>query len=447
MSNQNKTIFVCALPGIGHLNPILNVTSKLVRRKHRVIVFCDDIFQKQIEKSGAEYRPYFLKFTLPTNPSHMDVDDTEGMLMFFLRLIQVAYEDVDYMLNQVETERPDLIIYDQFSFTTKYLLKLMTKNYETKISTLRPPKSICFYTCFAMKPSIYPDQDQSKRLLVADYWSNSFSYSVFNEQVKLCHKYKIEAENPFELAYNFTTDVNIVSCFRELQPNSEKFDSSFKFVGCCLSEETQDNDNEIKDEKIKEILRSFKIINPNNEMENMSKKLIYASMGTLFNYKVDVFEKILESIKILNELFSNLTFLISCGKTSMNHLLEKKNNGYDIPENVILIEFAPQIEILKRTSLFITHAGMNSCSEAIHFGVPVVCVPLKADQPLCAIRLVDDLRLGVRLDSKNFTSKELGNAISLILNDKSFTERAINFSKISRKYEGTLEAVHIIENF
>lgn len=445
MKTQQKKIFICALPGIGHLNPILNVSSELVKLKHRVIIFCDDIFENIIKKSGAEYRPYALRFTIPVNPSQPDVDDTQGMLLFFFRLIQVAYEDVGYMLDQVNTERPDLIIYDQFSFTTKYLFKLMKKNYENKISTLMPPKGMCFYTCFAMRPSIYPDQDHSKRLLVTDYWSNSLSFDIFNEQVKLCHKYKIEAENPFELAYNYSTSVNIVFCFPELQPMSEAFDNSFKFIGCCLSDKTesfQTNDNQLND-----ILKSFEPINPNYQMIEYPRKLIYASLGTLFNYKVNIFEKILESVKFFHESANNLTLLVSCGKSSLNYLKQKVENGLTLPNCVVLCEFVPQIEILKRASLFITHAGMNSSIEAIHFGVPVICIPLKADQPLCAIRLVDDLKLGVRFDAEKFSCQELSNAVDLILNNRSFMERSIEFSKLSRKYNGTLEATNIIQNF
>ncbi|RNA13479.1 glycosyl transferase [Brachionus plicatilis] len=444
MANQQKTIFICALPGTGHLNPILRVSAELVGRKHRVIVFCDDMFQKIIEKSGAEYRPYSVKFTLPSQINHQDVDDTHGMLLFFFRSVQVAYEDVGYMLEQVNTERPDLIIYDQFSFTTKYLFKLMEKNYQDKASHLRPPKSICFYTCFAMRPSIYPDHCHSKRLLVTDYWSNSLSYSVFNEQVKLCHKYKIEAENPFELAYNYTTNINIISCFPELQPESEKFDSSFKFVGCCLSNESQNF--ETSDKQLGDILQSFEPINPNYQMSKFSKQLVYASLGTLFNHKVCVFEKIIESVKILNNSSVEIMVLISCGKTSLEYLAEKVKNGYNIPDNVALFEFVPQIEILKRASLFITHAGMNSSSEAVHYGVPVICIPIKADQPLCAIRLADDLKLGVRLDADKFGGQELFEAIKLVLTDSSFRQRAVDFSKISRKYDGTLKTADIVQS-
>jgi hypothetical protein len=36
-----------------------------------------------------------------------------------------------------------------------------------------------------------------------------------------------------------------------------------------------------------------------------------------------------------------------------------KNEGYYLPENIILLPSAPQIEILKRCSLFITHSGMG----------------------------------------------------------------------------------------
>nr|QNH68000.1 UDP-glucuronosyltransferase-like protein 4 [Brachionus rotundiformis] len=445
METKQKKIFICALPGIGHLNPLLAVANELIRRKYQVIVFCDDIFQETIEKSGAEYRPYLVKFTIPANGNKSDMDDTQSMLMFFFRLVQVAYDDVGYMLDQVNRERPDLIIYDQFSLTTKYLFKLMEKNYISKISDLKPPKSICFYTCFAMRPSIYPDQDQSKRLLVTDYWDNSFSYNVFNEQVKLCHKYNIEVENPFELAYNYNTDINIVSSFPRLQPEHKKFDSSFNFVGSCLPSETQKF--ETVDKKVENILCSFEPINPNFELRELSKKLVYASLGTLFNNKVEVFEKIIESVKNLSKSLGNLTILISCGKTSLNYLINKVKSGYDIPENVILSEFVPQIEILKRASLFITHAGMNSTSEAIHYGLPVICLPLKADQPLCAIRLVDDFKLGVRLDTEKFDSKELSEAISLILNDNSFMTRAIEAAKESRKYNGTLKSIEIIRNY
>ncbi|CAF1047771.1 unnamed protein product [Brachionus calyciflorus] len=131
---------------------------------------------------------------------------------------------------------------------------------------------------------------------------------------------------------------------------------------------------------------------------------------------------------------------------SLDFLLDKaKNENFIIPKNVLLIEYAPQIEILERASLFITHAGMNSTSEAIHYGVPVICTPVKADQPLCAIRLADNLKLGINLDTENFTSKELYDSINKVLSDESFQERIVSFARISRKYDGTKNAADIVQ--
>ena len=65
----------------------------------------------------------------------------------------------------------------------------------------------------------------------------------------------------------------------------------------------------------------------------------------------------------------NLRVVVSLGEKSYNKMISEINEGkYSVPENVILVKTAPQIEILKRCSLFLTHNGMNSTSESIHFG-------------------------------------------------------------------------------
>jgi UDP:flavonoid glycosyltransferase YjiC (YdhE family) len=70
-------------------------------------------------------------------------------------------------------------------------------------------------------------------------------------------------------------------------------------------------------------------------------------------------------------------------------VLEKKikEESFRVHENTLLLPFAPQVDILKRASLFITHAGMNSVSESIQYGVPLICVPQYGDQPLVAYRV------------------------------------------------------------
>ena len=53
----------------------------------------------------------------------------------------------------------------------------------------------------------------------------------------------------------------------------------------------------------------------------------------------------------------------------------------------LVVHFAPQLEILTRAALVITHAGLNTVLESLSEGVPLVALPLGNDQPGVAARL------------------------------------------------------------
>ncbi len=58
-----------------------------------------------------------------------------------------------------------------------------------------------------------------------------------------------------------------------------------------------------------------------------------------------------------------------------------------LPPEVHVVPYAPQLALLERAELFVTHAGMNSVSEALWHGVPMIAFPQAADQPVVAQRL------------------------------------------------------------
>ena len=116
----------------------------------------------------------------------------------------------------------------------------------------------------------------------------------------------------------------------------------------------------------------------------------------------------------------------------------------NIGDNVYLVEIAPQLSILQRASLFVTHSGMNSTSESIHYGVPMVCIPITADQPLIAYRVAGELGLGIRSNYKNMNSDDIYKAMNKILMDKSYHERISVYSKISRNNDGVKNACNLI---
>jgi UDP:flavonoid glycosyltransferase YjiC (YdhE family) len=115
-----------------------------------------------------------------------------------------------------------------------------------------------------------------------------------------------------------------------------------------------------------------------------------------------------------------------------------------LPENILLFAKVPQIELLKRASLFITHAGQNSTSETIQYGVPVIAIPLVGDQILCANRMCADLGLGVQFDAMKLEVGKLADAIENVLTTESFREKTIELGKISRKYDGVATSLKLV---
>ena len=111
------------------------------------------------------------------------------------------------------------------------------------------------------------------------------------------------------------------------------------------------------------------------------------------------------------------------------------------------MESVPQIDVLERASIFITHCGMNSASEAIQYGVPVICLPIKCDQPLVADRLADDLDLGIKFDPLKMNANDLKSAIEKILTDQSYLNRVLNLTKVSRSYNGNVLSADLVEQF
>jgi UDP:flavonoid glycosyltransferase YjiC (YdhE family) len=77
-------------------------------------------------------------------------------------------------------------------------------------------------------------------------------------------------------------------------------------------------------------------------------------------------------------------------------------------------EFLPQPAILPQVDLVITHGGNNTVTESIHFGKPMVVLPLFWDQHDNAQR-VAECGFGVRLPSYEFEDGQLHEAVDRLL--------------------------------
>jgi MGT family glycosyltransferase len=164
------------------------------------------------------------------------------------------------------------------------------------------------------------------------------------------------------------------------------------------------------------------------------KPLIYASLGTLVNGQYDVYKHILEAV----ELLEDVQVVLSVGKN-----INPENLG-PIPSNTVVGRSAPQIELLKRAALCITHAGLNATLESQAHGVPMVAIPIGYDQPGTAARIAHH-GTGEFIEVDELTTDRLRVLIEKVLQGLSYRERADYFQKGISKTRGPDVAADIIE--
>jgi UDP:flavonoid glycosyltransferase YjiC (YdhE family) len=453
--NKNYKVIFMPLPYSGHLNPLAGIAYDLASRKNvDVIFYSTEAFEKLIKKTGAEYRSY-KSFKITKN--------TPEIIVLLNELLDTSESILMDLVDEIKKEKPDLIIYDFMALHTKFLLDYLNINHaKDPVNVPKAPPSISISLSFCMLKGIYPNKLEENNYL----WAyNSIPIIKFMllviKQIRISFKFGLKTILTVERVFRLDSDLKIVTILEDLQPRFSLFDDSYYFVGCCAPKEVRSD--QALQEPFASFLKEFDPINPIKMKENLyleqtmldSKQLlIYISLGTAFSFKIAVFEQIIKAIELINQdimkkkFFSNILNFKAIVSFGSQHSYEafdnmKIKNNLSIPENVLLVPFAPQIDILERCSLFITHAGMNSVCESIHYGVPMLCVPIAADQHLVAYRICDELGLGAKIDiyKKNeLDQTHIKGLIIKMLSNKAYSERLLRLTCLSRINDGSKKA-------
>ena len=114
-----------------------------------------------------------------------------------------------------------------------------------------------------------------------------------------------------------------------------------------------------------------------------------------------------------------------------------------LPPNVLLVPFAPQLEVIRRAALCITHAGLNTALDCVIAGVPMVAIPIASEQPGVAARIAHH-GLGTIVPLPELSTETLSTAVATVLADSSFRTRAHALASEVSRLDPTSEAIHII---
>ena len=358
----------------GHMNPTLPVVASLVSRGEEVWYFCSNLFEDKIKETGA----HFLDLGENLEAFMAGYKPTGNHPFYMLLEYIIRYDEA--MLPELTAKIKDLpfdyVVCDSILGGGYFLKKLLNipvicSNSTFVMSKLPVPERM-------MVPGFHPQLDE------------------FYERLKaVCDKYQVIVPDAYEFFVS-KGDLNLVYTSKEFNSEDE-FDDSYKFVGPSIKER-------------KEVTKF-----PFEKMED--KRVIYISLGTINTSFPDFYKSCMGALKNIGR-----PVIMSVGtKLDIDSLGE-------IPDNFIVSNYVPQLEILKRADVFISHGGFNSVSEALYYGVPVIAVPMVNDQYMVAKRL-EKTGAGITLQMNGITEKIIEEAVSELLNQAGYKDASERIGK------------------
>jgi MGT family glycosyltransferase len=158
--------------------------------------------------------------------------------------------------------------------------------------------------------------------------------------------------------------------------------------------------------------------------------LIYLSLGSLGGADVELMQRLVDALAD-----SPHRFIVSMGPQA---------ERITLADNMVGQQTLPQTTVIPQVDLVITHGGNNTTTEALHFGKPMVLLPLFWDQYDNAQRM-DELGFGVRLATYEFTPDELSGAMEKLLADTDLRARLDAIGARIRARDGLSRGADIIE--
>ncbi len=158
--------------------------------------------------------------------------------------------------------------------------------------------------------------------------------------------------------------------------------------------------------------------------------LVYLSLGSLASGDLELMRSLVGSLAR-----RPFRVIVSMGP---------QHDQLELADNMVGEEFLPQASILPRVDAVITHGGNNTVTECLHFGKPMVVLPVFWDQYDNAQR-IHETGFGIRLDTYEHDPAELPAALDRLLGDAGLRDRLGRISARLRDVRGTERAADLVE--
>ena len=363
-----RIAFFC-IPAHGHTNPTLGVVKELSARGHEVVYYSYKPFREKIEAAGANFVACD-DFDAELHLTKEEAARLGSDLKLSTRvLVDTTLALDDLVCREMEVLQPDCIVADSMAVWGKAVAKKLGIPFVSSTTT------------FAFNKHASRIMKQSFRELV----SMLIAMPKIQKDVKRLQTRGYPVKNILDIISNDDATDTIVYTSPEFQPCSETFSEKYAFVG--------------------------PIVRPAEQtVQKHREKLVYISMGTVNNDMLPLYQNCIRTLE-----GSEYQVILSVGSQVALSAFGQ------LPKYVEVYPSVDQIGVLQKADVFLTHCGMNSVSEALYFGVPLLMLPKTKEQEGVAER-VRQLGAGVLL--KDMTPETIACHINTLLSDVSYQARA-----------------------
>lgn len=385
---MSKIVFF-SIPAHGHTNPTLPVVRELVNRGHEVWYYSFLEFQEKIQAAGASFiacDEYLPKLS----PEELDRKAGKDFAALIEMVADTTIALDAKVCKELQEYQPDCIVLDSLCFWGKLFANKLKIPY------------ICSTTTFAFN-------QHTAKLMKRSFWEllrMVLGMPRINKKMKMLRDHGYDVRSFISIVQNDNDTNTIVYTSKEFQPMANTFSERYAFVGPSVRT-LSPQENNIKD-----------------------RQVIYISLGTVLNKNREFYNNCINAFAK-----SDYTVVMSVGEKT-----EIKSLG-NIPDNFVVRNTVDQISVLQTADAFITHSGMNSVSESLYFGVPMVLFPQHSEQKMVANR-VAELGAGVLLKEKK--RADLAASVTEVLTNVKYKENAKKLSKSLRNAGGAVEAANVI---
>lgn len=380
-------IFFFSLPAHGHVNPTLPLVRELTARGHRVLYYDVEAFREKIEAAGAQLVP--IDAYMPPTPQ--DLDRRVGK--DFASLIEMAADLTlsleDRVAQDVAEHHPACVVGDSVCIWGKLLARRFGLPFVCSTTTLAFNK----HTAGLMKQ--HPGE--ILRMLLG--------MPRISRKLRQLREHGHDAPDVVALVGNDSETPTIVSTSRLFQPMAETFGSRYAFVGPMVMQRYPRRAHD--------------------------RPLVYVSLGTVLNNAPDFYRSVL----------SALSGMACDAVLSIGDAVDPASLGA-LPEHVRLFPRVNQLEVLAGADVFLTHCGMNSVTESLLSGVPMVLFPQHGEENAVAIRC-EQIGAGLRL--KRPTASCIRSALEAVLGDDRYRQAAQTVAEDFARCGGAIEAADFVE--